>query len=90
MHVSGGVTSHGFALNVTTDLRDYGWIVPCGIADRDVTSLELESPCEPLPTLHNALDSVARQFGRVFGRQVLAVESLEELLAPAESGLSVL
>ena len=80
VHVSGGVTSHGFALNVTTDLRDYQWIVPCGIADREVTSLELESPCDPLPTLEQAMLSTARQFGRVFQRQVVAAASLEELL----------
>src|SRR5579875_387443 len=54
VHVSQAVTSHGFALNVTTDLRDFSWIVPCGIADRGVTSLELESPQDPPPPLAQA------------------------------------
>ncbi|AEU39121.1 lipoyl(octanoyl) transferase LipB [Granulicella mallensis] len=82
VHVSQAVTSHGFALNVTTDLRDFDWIVPCGITDRTVTSLELESPQQPLPTLQQTANSAASNFGRVFQRQVLAVDSLEELLAP--------
>jgi lipoyl(octanoyl) transferase len=82
VHVSQGVTSHGFALNVTTDLRDFDWIVPCGIADRQVTSLELESPLDPLPTLDDALNATARNFGRIFDRQMLWCESLETLLQP--------
>jgi lipoyl(octanoyl) transferase len=78
VHVSQGITSHGFALNVTTDLRDFQWIVPCGIADREVTSLELEA--DPVPTMDQAHNAVAKHFGRVFGRQMLACGSVDELL----------
>jgi lipoyl(octanoyl) transferase len=81
VHVSQGVTSHGFALNVTTDLRDFQWIVPCGIADREVTSLELEADPEQQPTMEAALNAAARNFGHVFERQMLWCESLEQLLA---------
>jgi lipoyl(octanoyl) transferase len=81
VHVSQAVTSHGFALNVTTDLRDFALIVPCGITDKPVTSLELESPLNPLPTFQDVANHAAAKFGHVFQRQVLAVNSLEELLA---------
>jgi lipoyl(octanoyl) transferase len=80
VHVSMGVTSHGFALNVSPDMRDFQWIVPCGIADREVTSLELESPQEPLPTMDDAINSTIRNFGRIFGRQMIWVETLEQAL----------
>jgi lipoyl(octanoyl) transferase len=88
VHVSQGVTSHGFALNVTTDLRDFEWIVPCGITDRGVTSLEVEAPAleaDPAtePTMERAANAAARNFGRVFGRQMVWCESLDQLLAPA-------
>jgi lipoyl(octanoyl) transferase len=81
VHVSRAVTSHGFALNVTTDLRDFNWIVPCGITDRGVTSLELESPQGPPPTVAEVVNHAAAKFGHVFQRQVLASNSLDELLA---------
>jgi lipoyl(octanoyl) transferase len=80
VHVSQAVTSHGFALNVTTDLRDFSLIVPCGITDRGVTSLELESPLETPPTLAQAANRVSANFGRVFQRQMLAVDSLDDLV----------
>jgi lipoyl(octanoyl) transferase len=81
VHVSHGITSHGFALNVTTDLRDFEWIVPCGIADRQVTSLELEADAERQPTMELALHATARNFGRIFERQMLWCESIDQLLA---------
>ena len=88
VHVSQAVTSHGFALNVTTDLRDYQWIVPCGIADRDVTSLDLEAAPDMPVSMESAANAVARSFGHVFRRQVLATDSLEELLAQAAPSVS--
>jgi lipoyl(octanoyl) transferase len=84
VHVSQGVTSHGFALNVTTDLRDFGWIVPCGIADKPVTSLELEAAPDREPTMEAAVNATARNFGRIFERQMLWSNSLEELLAASK------
>jgi lipoyl(octanoyl) transferase len=81
VHVSQGVTSHGFALNVTTDMRDFEWIIPCGITNKGVTSLELESPMEPSPTMADAINATAKNFGRIFQRQMVWAESLDALLA---------
>ena len=93
VHVSRAVTSHGFALNVTTDLDYFKLIVPCGIADKPVTSLELEmansflSRDRRVPALDELAQQVARNFGRVFEAQTLWLDSLDALLesAPAAS-----
>jgi lipoyl(octanoyl) transferase len=78
VHISRGVTSHGFALNVNTDLSFFDLIVPCGITNRPVTSIEREIR-NPV-SLENVAHSVARNFGTVFHSQVLWLETLEALL----------
>lgn len=86
IHVARGITSHGFAFNIKTDLRDFDLIIPCGIADHAVTSLEQEvGGSMDFPSLAAIADQTARSFGQVFGEQVLAVESLEALRAQGES-----
>ena len=90
IHVARGITTHGFAFNLATDLRDFQLIVPCGITDKPVTSLAAElsrngqSPAT-LPTLEDLAYQAARQFGLVFGQQILAVGSLAELREQASS-----
>jgi lipoyl(octanoyl) transferase len=47
VHVSRGITTHGFALNVTADLDAFNGIIPCGIVDRGVTSIEALTGLRP-------------------------------------------
>lgn len=60
-----GITSHGFALNVTTDLRGFEQIVPCGIRERGVTSLE--RVLGSTPPLETVQAQVVQCFGAIFG-----------------------
>jgi len=82
IHVSRGITSHGFAFNVTTNLDDFQLINPCGITDKAVTSLEREvSSPDLVPTLEAIANEAARQFGLVLHEHVLAVASMDDLRA---------
>lgn len=62
------VTSHGFALNHTTDLSHFDLIVPCGISDKGVTSLE-KLGCRA--SRAEVEDRIAGHFGEVFEREVV-------------------
>ena len=80
-----GVSMHGFALNISTDLRFFEQIIPCGIADRGVTSLEAELKClghseklDRLPSMPSVKDMASEllpYFCTVFGYAPVALEA---------------
>jgi lipoyl(octanoyl) transferase len=78
VHISRFVTSHGFALNVNTDLSYFNLIIPCGITTKPVTSMQQERG-KPLD-LNAVAESISRNFGTVFSTQMLWVDTLEALL----------
>jgi len=80
VHISRGVTSHGFALNVTTDLDYFKLIVPCGLT-KPVTSIAFETGDSP--TLEDVANLASRSFGEVFNAQVLWLDSIHDLI-PAD------
>ena len=76
VHISRWVTSHGFAFNVNTDLRYFDRIVPCGLRDKGVTSLQ------KLLGRRIEMDEVAEKVVLHFGR-VFKLEMVEAAAAPA-------
>ncbi len=81
VHISRSVTSHGFALNVDTDLSFFNLIIPCGITTKPVTSMANELGTSP--NMQVVSDSISRNFGQVFGSQILWLETLDALLGPS-------
>ena len=81
VHISRFVTSHGFALNVNTDLSYFNLIIPCGITSKPVTSMQKELGREL--DLNAVAESISRNCGVVFQSQILWVDSLDALLGHA-------
>jgi lipoyl(octanoyl) transferase len=70
VHLSRWITTHGFALNVATDLSLYAGIVPCGLRQEGVTSMELL--LGSAPPLGAVAARLAGHFGEVFQRRLAA------------------
>lgn len=71
VHISRWVTSHGFAFNVSPDLDYFRYIVPCGLQDKGVTSLE-RLLGRPVP-MQEAIERTIAQVGAVFDLQMESV-----------------
>jgi lipoyl(octanoyl) transferase len=82
VHISRWVTSHGFAYNLSTDLRYFDLIVPCGISGRKATSLE--KILGRAVTRKELVQPVVRNFGEVFGLEMRET-SRDDLLAQLQT-----
>ena len=79
VHVSRGVTTHGFAINVENDLQPFEWVVPCGLDGVRMTSVAREIAAPRPGILPRFRELVAHRFAEAFGRRMRAVapEELE-------------
>jgi lipoyl(octanoyl) transferase len=88
VRISRWITMHGLALNVRTQLSHFGLIVPCGITDKGVTSLELELG-DRAPSVAEVLEQMAPVFGDVLEAEVVEGEPSDverHALAPEAAG----
>jgi lipoyl(octanoyl) transferase len=86
VHVSRGVTTHGFAVNVNNDLQPFEWVVPCGIDGVRMTSICKER--RELQDMAGYMDVVTERFAEIFERRPREMDpaGLEEM---AGAGASV-
>jgi len=73
VHVSRGVTTHGFAINVENDLQPFEWIVPCGLEGVRMTSVAHERGDRAPGALAGFTPLVAARFAEAFGRAARSV-----------------
>jgi lipoyl(octanoyl) transferase len=79
VHLSRWVTSHGFAYNVSTDLRYFDLIVPCGIPGKRATSLERR--LKRAVSADEVKPKISAHFGEVFKREMISMSQAELLQA---------
>jgi lipoyl(octanoyl) transferase len=73
VHLSRWITTHGFALNVATDLSYFAGIIPCGLDQVRMTSIERVISRRGLtPSLDDVAAAVAGHFGEIFSRELVA------------------
>ena len=84
IHLSRWITTHGFALNVSTDLSYFGGIIPCGLDRVEMTSIERLTG--RAPALSETAAVCARHFGEIFDREL--VSDLQPSWAPASISVS--
>ena len=86
VRVSGGVTTHGLAVNVDNDLRPYEWIVPCGIEHVRMTSVLRETGrARSLPCFRRRM---AYRFAEAFGRRQRLVSERRLMAREARYGVA--
>jgi lipoyl(octanoyl) transferase len=85
VHVSRGVTMHGFAVNVDGDLQPFEWIVPCGIDGVRMTSVYLET--RRTGAMRRFRKRMAWRFADAFGlrQRLVSIDRLLESAAPVEA-----
>jgi len=81
IHVSRGVTTHGFAVNVDNDLEPFGWIRPCGVDGARMTSVSLEKGKDASMSCFRK--RMAFAFAEALGRRQRVVSSRQAILATA-------
>lgn len=82
VHVSRGVTTHGFAINVDNDLTPFSWVIPCGLSDVTMTSVSAER--QRSGALRCIRRHVAHRFAGAYGlRQRLVTPHRLGIEAPA-------
>ncbi len=82
VRVSRGITTHGFALNVNTDLSYFDHIIPCGLTDATVTSMQRELGTKQ--DMRSVESSLTLNFSRVFDAELIETDLL--LSTPMERG----